>query len=138
MNPLLKNTLAVVVGWLLGSVVNSAIVMLNGKLIPLPEGADVSTREGLRESMSLFEPIHFLIPFLAHALGTLVGAYIAARMTTGNGMMQALVVGFLFFLGGIAANIFMLDGPLWFTLTDLILAYFPMAYLGAKLVGKKG
>lgn len=112
MNPLLKNTLSVVGGWLLGSVVNSGIIMLNGKLIPLPEGADVSTMEGLRESMSLFEPIHFLIPFLAHALGTLVGAYIAARMATGTGMMQALVVGFLFFLGGIVANIFMLDGPL--------------------------
>jgi hypothetical protein len=137
MNPLLRNTLAVVGGWLLGSVVNSGIIMLNGKLIPLPEGADVSTMEGLRESMPLFEPIHFLIPFLAHALGTLVGAYIAARFATSTGMMQALVVGFLYFLGGIAANIFMLDGPLWFTITDLILAYFPMAYFGAKLAGKK-
>jgi hypothetical protein len=30
-----------------------------------------------------------------------------------------------------------LSSPLWFTLLDLILAYMPMAYLGALLVKKK-
>jgi hypothetical protein len=86
----------VVVGWLIGSLVNSGIVMLNGTLIALPEGTDVSTMEGLRAAMPFFEPIHYLIPFLSHAIGTLVGAIIAARMASGNGMNQAIIVGFLF------------------------------------------
>ncbi|MFN3757045.1 MAG: hypothetical protein ACK4RM_08820 [Flavobacterium sp.] len=137
MNPILRNALAVVVGWLIGSLVNSGVVMLNGTLIALPEGTDVSTMEGLRAAMPFFEPIHFLIPFLSHAIGTLVGAIIASRMASANGMTQAIIVGFLFFAGGIVANVIMFDGPLWFTLTDLLLAYFPMAYLGGILGGKK-
>lgn len=53
MNLLLRNTLAVAGGWHVESVVNSSIVMINGSVIPLPELDDVSTIEGLPESMSI-------------------------------------------------------------------------------------
>ena len=46
--------------------------MMSSSLIPPPEGADVTTLEGLKTSMHLFQPKHFLMPFLAHALGTLL------------------------------------------------------------------
>ena len=70
-------------------------------------------------------------PFLAHALGTLVGAYIAARFAANNNMRFALLIGLIFLAGGIA-NVMMLPSPLWFTLVDLLGAYIPMAYLGGK------
>ncbi len=74
---LLRNALAVLVGLAVGSAVNMGLVMLAPSLIPLPAGADVTTAEGLRAAMPLFEPRHFIMPFLAHALGTLTGAFAA-------------------------------------------------------------
>jgi hypothetical protein len=132
MNPTLKNILAVVAGLIAGSVVNGGIIAVSGSLIPPPAGADVSTMEGLKASMHLFGPEHFLMPFLAHALGTLVGAFIAAKITANNHTRFALVIGVVFFIGG-SINVALLSAPMWFNVLDLVAAYLPMAYLGAKL-----
>jgi hypothetical protein len=85
--------------------------------------------------MHLMQPIHFLMPFLAHAIGTLVGAYIAACYAAAHGFKLTMVVAALFFSGGLMM-VFMLPSPIWFTLLDLIGAYFPMGYLGWKLSEK--
>ena len=79
MNPILRNILAVIGGMLVGSVVNMGLIMVSGYIIPPPEGADVTTMEGLAATMHLFEPRHFIFPFLAHAFGTLAGAWLAAK-----------------------------------------------------------
>jgi len=136
MKPTVKLILAVIAGIVVGSFVNMGIVNIGPSIIPLPEGADMSTMESLRESMNLFTPINFLTPFLAHALGTLVGAFVTAKLAKIHGLKLALVVGAFFLAGGIAAVI-MLGGPTWFKVTDLLLAYIPMSYLGAILAGAK-
>ncbi|PKP15710.1 MAG: hypothetical protein CVU07_09270, partial [Bacteroidetes bacterium HGW-Bacteroidetes-23] len=87
-------------------------------------------------SMHLFEPKNFVFPFLAHALGTLVGAFLAAKIAANHKMKFAYGIGFFFLLGGIA-NVFLLPSPTWFTLLDLIGAYLPMAFLGGKLATKQ-
>lgn len=135
MNPVLKNTLAVVAGIIGGSVVNMGIINLSGSVIPPPTGADVTTMEGLKTTMHLFEPKHFLMPFLAHALGTLAGALIAASIAATRKMTFALVIGCFFLAGGIA-NVVMLPSPLWFTVTDLVFAYLPMGFLGGKIANR--
>ena len=132
MNPILKNIGAVVAGLVVGSIVNMGIVMLSGSVIAPPEGGDITTMEGLKATMHLFEPKHFIFPFLAHAIGTLVGAYVAAKLAATRNMTMALIIGVFFFIGG-SINVSMLGGPLWFTVLDLALAYIPMAYLGGKL-----
>lgn len=132
MKTLGRNALAVVAGVVVGSVVNITLVNLGPMLIPLPEGADVSSTEGLRESMALFTPANFLFPFLGHAVGTLVGAFLAARIAASRPMVMAMLIGGFFLLGGIAA-VNMFGGPLWFKAGDLLLAYLPMAWLGGRL-----
>lgn len=132
MNPVVKNILAVVGGILVGMFVNMGIVMLGPKIIPPPEGAELTTVEGLKASMHLMESKHFIMPWLAHALGTLVGAWIAYRYSATNKMRAAYIVGFFFLLGGIA-NVTMLPSPMWFNVADLGLAYIPMAWLATKL-----
>ena len=132
MNPIIKNILAVIAGAIFGSVVNMGIIMLSGSVIPPPEGADVSTMEGLKASMHLFEPKHFILPFLAHALGTLAGAVVAALIAANHKMKFAFTIGFLFLIGG-TINVFMLPSPTWFTVLDLGVAYIPMAWIGGKL-----
>jgi hypothetical protein len=132
---ILKNILAVIVGLLFGSVINMAFVYLGPVLIPLPEGANVTTPEGLAASMELFQPKHFLFPFLAHALGTLSGAWLAIRIGATRHRLLAGIISGLFLAGGIA-NIAMVGGPLWFNALDVTLAYLPMGWLAVRLAGK--
>ncbi len=136
MNPVLRNILAVIVGAIIGSIVNGTLIAVSGNVIPPPEGADVTTVEGLKAAIHLFEPKHFIFPFLAHALGTLVGALIASKIAGGNKLRAAMIVGVLFLIGGIS-NCFMLPAPFWFMAVDVLFAYIPMAYLGWKLSGSK-
>jgi hypothetical protein len=137
MNTTVKNILGVIAGVVVGGSVNMGIILISGSVIPPPEGADVTTMEGLEAAMHLFEPKHFLMPFLAHAIGTLVGAYIAALIASTKKMYFALGVGAWYLLGG-TINVFMLPSPMWFTCVDLIGAYIPMAYLAGKLALRKG
>lgn len=136
MNPIIKNMLAVIAGVIFGGAVNMGIIMISGSIIPPPEGADVTTMEGLKASMHLFGPENFLFPFLAHALGTFAGSFLAALIAATHKMRFALAIG-LFYLAGGMANIFMLPSPIWFTVLDLAGAYIPMGYLAGKLAIRK-
>ncbi len=124
--------LAVVIGLVAGSAVNMGLVLLGPHVVTPPTGADVTTAEGLTASLHLFEPRHFLFPFLAHALGTLAGAFVASLLAPNRSPIPASVIGVLFLCGGIA-SVFMLPAPLWFCIVDLVLAYLPMAWLGHRL-----
>src|SRR6476620_97949 len=100
MHPIVKNILAVLIGIIVCSFVNGSLISVSGSIIPPPEGANVTTVEGLKAAMHLFEPKHFIFPFLAHALGTLTAAFIAARLAATNKMRIALGIGVCFLLGG--------------------------------------
>lgn len=135
MNPKLQNVIALVTGLVIGSIVNMLIIMIGSSVIPPPAGVDVTKMESLKASMHLFEAKHFIFPFLAHALGTLAGAFLAAKIAFSHNLIFALTVGTLFLIGGIINSI-MLPAPLWFIFADLLIAYIPVSWLGAKLSGK--
>ena len=132
---LLRILLAVVLGLVIGSIVNMALITVSGKVIPPPPGAVVTTMEGLKAALPHFEARHFLFPFLAHALGTLIGAFIAAMLAPAKSVVPAYVVGCLFLAGGIA-NVVMLPAPLWFSALDLLLAYLPAAWVAQSLAAR--
>jgi hypothetical protein len=132
MNPILRNVLAVIAGIVLGSIVNSGLVNIGPAIIPLPEGADVSSLESLAATMHLFEAKNFIFPFLGHAVGALVGAFTVAKLAANNQMKFAIGLGVFFLLGGIYA-VYLFGGPLWFKVLDLVVAYLPMAWLGGNL-----
>ena len=129
---ILKLILAVVLGLVLGGITNMALVMASGHVIPPPAGADMTTAEGIRAALPQLEPKHFLFPFLAHAVGTFVGAFISAKIAPQHKLAGAMIVGSFFFVGGIMAAR-MIPAPTWFIATDLIGAYFPFAFLGFVL-----
>lgn len=129
---LLRNVLAVIAGIIIGAIVNMALVVLSPSLIPPPAGVDVTNAESLRNAMHLFEPRHFVMPFLAHAVGTLVGALVAYLIAASHKAQLAYVVGVFFLVGGIAAS-FMIPAPTWFIALDLLVAYLPMAWLGIQI-----
>lgn len=132
MPKLLRNILAILAGLLVGGIVNMAIVTLGPALIPPPAGVDVTNAESLAGAMHLFEPRHFAMPFLAHALGTLAGALAAWLIAAGHKARFAYAIGAIFLCGGIAAC-FMIPAPAWFMALDLIVAYLPMAWLATRL-----
>jgi hypothetical protein len=132
MGTIVRNVIAFIVGVAAGSLVNMGLIMLSGKVIPLPEGVDGMNMESLRSSMHLFEPKHFLFPFLAHAFGTFVGGFVTSMMAATQRMKLALGVSALFLLGGIS-NVFLLPSPAWFDAVDLLGAYIPMGWLAYKL-----
>ena len=132
MNKIVRNVLAVITGIILGSAVNMGIIMLQGYFIALPEGVDVTNTESLQSSMHLFGPKHFIFPFLAHAIGTLVGAYLSARIAANHKMKFALGIGIFFLIGGISM-VFMMPAPVWFLILDLSVAYVPMGWLSGRL-----
>lgn len=133
MNPILRNILAIVAGVIVGSAVNMGLVMLGPIVIPPPAGTDMTTMKGLTEAMPLMQPKHFIFPFLAHALGTLTGAWVVAKIAASRKLQMAMTIGLFFLFGGIM-NIQMLPGsPVWFNVLDVGLAYLPMAWLGHKL-----
>lgn len=127
--PIVKLVLAVLLGLVVGSVVNMALVMAGGHVIAPPPGADMTTAEGLRAALPQMQPRHYLFPFLAHALGTLAGAYLAAKLAPVRKLLAAMVVGGCFFIGGVLAAR-MIPAPAWFIAVDLVLAYWPFAVLG--------
>lgn len=136
MNPLFRNTLAVLAGLVIGSIVNMSILSISGSIIPPPNGADVTTPEGLKATMHLFEAKHFLFPFLAHAIGTLAGALTTALIAVSNKTKLAFFIGAFFLFGGIVM-VYTLPSPVWFSIVDLVFAYIPTAYLASKIALKK-
>ena len=129
---LLRNALALLAGVIIGGAVNTALIMLSPSLIPPPAGVDVNDAESLSRSMHLFQARHFIMPFLAHALGTLAGALAAYLIAVTHKVPIALAVGVVFLCGGVAAS-FMIPAPTWFIALDLLVAYIPMAWLGTRI-----
>lgn len=130
---MLRNVLAVVAGVIVGGVVNTGLITVGPLIVTPPAGVDMTTAEGLRAGMALLEPRHFVMPLLAHALGTLAAALVAARVAATYRRGLALLIGVVFLAGGIAAAT-MIPAPAWFIALDLVAAYIPMAWLGGWLV----
>lgn len=136
MNPVIRNILAVIVGGLVGMVVNMSLIMYADSIIPYPEGYDPTTAEGMNATYHLLSSKHFIVPFVAHAGGTLVGAFFAALIAATHKMKFAIGIGVFFLIGGIAACL-MIPATTWFIVLDLAVAYIPMGILGGKLAGAK-
>lgn len=133
---ILRNLGAIVLGTIIGAAINGGIIMISGSVIPPPEGADVSNTEALAKSIHLFEPKHYLMPFLAHALGTFAGALVAALIAVTFKMRHALIIGVVFLFGGISM-VMQLPSAVWFNVLDLTAAYLPMAFIAGKIATKK-
>jgi|JI10StandDraft_1071094.scaffolds.fasta_scaffold62483_5 hypothetical protein len=137
MHPILRNILAFIAGMVVGGMVNMGIIIFGSNLLPPPPGVDVSDVASINAHIHEYSTIQILVPFFAHALGTLIGAFIVARLAVSRQMILALVIGAFNLLGGIMAVRMIPDAPMWFNGLDLVVAYLPMAWLGGKL-GMRG
>lgn len=135
MNPIIKNILAVLAGVIAGWIANMGLIMLSGSIIPPPEGVNPADMESIKANLHLYEAKHFLMPFLAHAMGSFFGALVAALIAVSHKMKFAIGLGLFTMAGGIAAC-FLIPAPTWFMVVDLTLAYLPFAYLAGRIAEK--
>lgn len=119
----LLNLSRVIAALFAGSIINMCIVWLGQQWFPAP--ADFKNAL----------PLHFLFPFLAHAMGTLSASMLMCWLKPKETRRYALIVGIIFLIGGISAC-FMIPAPWWFIAADLLLAYIPMALIGAYFYNK--
>ena len=129
MNKIIKNILVILAGGLIGMVVNMGLIITGNQFIPFDDGINPM-------NATMWEIKYFLFPFLAHAIGTLSGAFIAAKFSASYHMILAISIGIFFLLGGISM-VFIMPAPVWFIVADLSLAYIPMGWFGWKLSGQK-
>ena len=121
-------------GWFIGSAINMGLIEAGHTLIPI-EGLDPNDTKALAKVMPTLSAKYFIFPFLAHALGTLIGAIVAGWIAASHKVRFSLAIGALFLLGGIAVS-FILPAPIWFIACDIIIAYIPMAFIGGKIAKK--
>ena len=128
MSSIIKNVLALIGGGLVGMTANMGLIITGNQLIPLSENMNPMNAMN-------WEIKYFIFPFLAHAIGTLSGAFIAAKFSASYHMLFAICIGIFFLSGGISM-VFILPAPIWFIVIDLVFAYLPMGWLGWKISNK--
>lgn len=132
-NGFLRNLLAILAGIVLGSIVNMSIVTISPSVFGVPEGVNVQDIKSIKANIGLYEPQHFIGPILAHALGTLCGAFVAAKIALSNKMVYGMFIGLFFMIGGAYMVVLLPEQPTWVKIADLVVAYLPMAYIGSKM-----
>lgn len=135
MPSIVRNGIALVAGFFAGGFVNMSLVKTGPLVFPPPAGVDMTTAEGIAAAIPHLGPEHFVFPFLAHALGTFVGALFAQHIAATHRAVFAWIIGGFTMCGGIAAA-FMIPAPAWFKALDLLVAYVPMTWLAIRL-GRK-
>jgi hypothetical protein len=135
----LRAIAGVFAGLIAGAALNMGIIYAGAALLPPPEGVDVGNIESINANIDKYTVLDMMVPFAAHALGSLLGAFVAAMIavTARARLRVSLVVGCLFLIGGIEAARMIPTAPLWFDVLDLGLAYIPMALLGWWLAVRK-
>jgi hypothetical protein len=106
----LRNIGAVLVGVIVGMVVNMGLVQVNSALFPPPEGMTLVTMEDYKALIPLMGAPSWLLVFAAHLGQAFVGGFIAALLAASRPMGLALFLGAFSMAGGIA-NALMLDIP---------------------------
>ena len=131
MKIIIKNTIAIIIGWLGGSAINMGLIQIGNTIFPI-DGVIGNNIDSLTAILPSLKFEYFIFPFLAHAIGTLIGATIAGWIAVSHKMKFSLTIGCLFLIGGIYMNS-ILPGPIWFSVADLLIAYIPMAWIGGKI-----
>lgn len=134
MKSVLRNIFAIIVGFIIGSIVNYHLFHYGFTVFPID--ADINDMEALAKVFPTLSLKYYIFPFLAHALGTLIGASLAALIAASNKMKLAMGVGLAFLIVGIIAAI-IIPTPLWYKILDISLGYIPMAWIGGKLITRK-
>ena len=122
---ILKYIIIVILGIMIGMIINMGLIILGGIIFIPADNFDPMNAIN-------WDLKYFIFPFLAHSFGTVSGSFIVSKLSKNSNIVMPMVVGLYFLVGGIYM-ITILPAPTWFILIDIILCYIPMALLGWKI-----
>jgi hypothetical protein len=128
---IIKGVLAIIIGIIAGSVINAGLIFLCNVIFGAPEGMDLLDAESVKTHADKLTTANFAGTLLAHQLGALVGAFVAAKIAPAGKMMFSIAIGVWFLLCGIYAST-LIPAPTWYIIADFVL-YIPFAFIGGKL-----
>lgn len=118
-----------VLGVITGIVITVIITYLGYAFYIQPPEANMSSIE-LEEFYQQLHASAFIIFLFAHAIGTVLGGFIAQAIAKARNLSPAFIVGFFIFVGSVI-NLFMHTFPVWFSIADLLIII-PVALLGGR------
>ena len=125
-----RNVGAVIVGLVVGMLINMALVMLNAYvLFPMPEGTDMSNPDQMNAYVSTLPAVAFLVVLAAHLAQSFVGGWVAARLCASKPMWMAMIIGVVSLIAGVV-NAMQIRGPAWLYIE------FPLYLVVAWLAGR--
>ncbi|MBT8273581.1 MAG: hypothetical protein KJO77_07235 [Bacteroidia bacterium] len=130
----MKYVLATLAGLMVAALITFGIESLGTVFFPLPEGANPTDLEWLKNNLDLIPTGAMIMVALAHVIGIICGMLVAGLIAK-NSMIPSYVVAVLMLLGTIA-NLFMIPHPTWFMFVDIVGALIGI-YIGKTLVSNK-
>lgn len=123
--------LAVLAGIVVMALVVAGLEALGHALFPAPAGVDFTDPEVLRKLMQTLPLPSLAMVVAGWALGSLAGAWVAARIARRFRLSAALAIGAVMTLL-VIANIAMVPHPVWMSIAGLFLPL-PLAFLGWRI-----
>jgi hypothetical protein len=124
------SVLALLSGAVAGGLLITLLEYAGHIAFPLPVQVDWSDSAQVAAVLAARPAGALLAVWLAHALGTALGAWCAARFAPRAPLAHGLLIGLLFWIGGIA-NLAALPHPAWFWVLELP-SYPVAAWIGAR------
>ncbi|MEM1413011.1 MAG: hypothetical protein AAGH19_11705 [Pseudomonadota bacterium] len=123
-----------IVGLLVGSAINFAVITLNTMIFPLPEGVTMADRDAFKAAVQDMPALAWLGVIVAHLGQAFVGGWVAARLGASRPVLLAMIVGVLSLAVGVA-NAIMLETPAW-TWIEMP-GYLLVAWFAGRLEAKR-
>jgi hypothetical protein len=134
MSPLVRNSLAVVAGAIIGLAVIMIAQFINATLFPPPADVDLSTPDGMARAVGVMPTGAFVGLVVGYLLGTTTGAWVGARLAASRHLLVACLVAAVFVAGGVA-NFMMIPHPTWVPVAAM-LAFLVAPIIALRLAGK--
>lgn len=132
---MLRTLLAIVAGLITAMLVIFGVEALGLLLFPPPAGMRLDTEADLARLVAMSSPAAKAWLVFGWALGSFVGAWVAARISRRHRRIAALAVA-LFIVAGTVMNAMVIAHPLWMNLLGILLPV-PLALLASRLVGPR-
>lgn len=130
----MKNVLATIVGIIVAGIAVHIFESLIGhNLFPLPEGADPSNMEWIKNNMDQIPMGSKIFVVIGHFAGIVIGMFVAAKISR-TSMIPSYIAGGLMLLATLF-TVFMLPKDLWFSVADCVLAI--VGFLVGKSLASK-
>ncbi|OLC51001.1 MAG: hypothetical protein AUH43_03705 [Acidobacteria bacterium 13_1_40CM_65_14] len=129
-----RSVLAVLTGMVVAALVVAIVEAISSQIYPLPRGLNAADPVAMREYIKTLPAGAFVFVLIGWALGTLAGAWTAARLAGHSPQLHGNIVGTLL-LGTGVANMLMLPHPAWVWILGVI-TFVACGYGGGRLAAR--